>query len=66
MLRLMKLAAYLLFGYFLYEAIQGIAEVRVRPAMPAPPVSRGHLKRVVIDDETGAHRTQKVGRGVIS
>ena len=66
MLRLMKFTAYLLFGYFLYEALRGIADVRVGPAKPAPRVPRGNLKSVEIDDETGAHRRKKVGRGVIS
>jgi hypothetical protein len=67
MLRLLKLSAYLLFGYFLYEAIIGIGQSSSsKPAKAAPPVSRGNLKSVDVDDSTGAHRTQKVGRGVIS
>jgi hypothetical protein len=65
-LRLIKFTAYLLFGYFLFEALRGISEARPSRAITAPPLPRGNLKTVEVDEASGAHRTQKVGRGVIS
>jgi hypothetical protein len=66
MLRLIKFTAYLLFGYFLFEALRGISESRPSHAHASPPVPHGNLKTVEVDEASGAHRTQKVGRGVIS
>jgi hypothetical protein len=68
MFRMIKLAAYILFGYFLYEAVRGIAEPR-RSSSKSQLPSHGHreeMKSVPVYDPSGAQRTEKVGRGIIS
>jgi hypothetical protein len=66
MLRLMKMTAYLLFGFFLYEAFRGISSSRCTQSRGRQSRSPGQPKTVDVDDISGAHRTQQVGRGVIS
>jgi hypothetical protein len=67
MLRFLKLTAYVLFGYFLYEAIRGIGDPR--PARVRVEQRQGHddgFRTEPVWDSSGAQNTHKVGRGVIS
>jgi hypothetical protein len=88
MFRLIKLAAYALLGYVLYELVLGISESERRSMEPAGKRSqsqpRGQRRQpqeggegrtmgrtgqgltVPVSDTTGAERTERVGRGVVS
>ncbi len=67
MIRLFKLTAYAFLAYFLYEMLLGMTEERSAIAAPDRNPAGGdgeRPKKVTIGDNTGAERTQVVGRGV--
>ncbi len=80
MFRMIKLAAFVLFGYFIYEAIKGIAEPRQSSRSSGQPSNSGgqeqsrmpgggnqeDMASIPVFDASGGRRTQRVGRGVIA
>ena len=69
MFRLVKLAAYGLLGYFLYELVTGLTEdgpKDVAARQSRIPRRNDQPRRVPVGDGSGLERTQQVGRGVIS
>ncbi len=66
MFRMLKLAAYVLFGWFLYEALRGIS-TPVKPRLASSQAQRNpdDMPEQVVYDPSGARHRQKVGRGVL-
>ena len=73
MFRLIKLAAYGLLGYVIYEMVMGmndaVAEQPNRRSSgenrSSAPANTGRRK-VSVQDSGGAERTERVGRGVVT
>ncbi len=65
MISWIKLAAFALFAYFLYEAMKGISQPRPRQAAPRVQERKEMFKAVPVYESSGGRRTQRVGRGVV-
>jgi hypothetical protein len=66
-MQIIRLVAYALLGYVLYELYLGVTEGSGIASQPAPSARRGGVRgrKVKVEDQGGATHTQSVGRGVV-